>query len=313
MKKVAIFFGGASSEYEVSLLSAKNVISSIDTTLFEVVEVHITKDGVYHINSGSYTEEEGLKKLVTEKIDVIFPIIHGAYGEDGTLQEKLERLGIPFVGSSSKASRITIQKDVANKIFASHGILVPQEKSITRSLCDHGLKYSIIVKPKDEGSSVGLFKFENDIQYKASIDSIFRHHTTMLAQEYISGREFTCGVFFDGKELIALPPTEVLLTKTSMFDYEAKYTKGMCSEITPANVDNDLYSLIQETAKQCHMITGCGSLSRTDMILSDKGLYVLEINTVPGMTETSFIPAQVTASGNTFTEFLTKLINASLP
>ncbi len=308
MKKVAILFGGPSSEHEVSLASAKNILENIDREVFDILEVLITKECQYIIDGISFTEIDGIQEIKKRNTDIVFPVLHGAYGEDGTLQKKLEEINIPFVGSSSDVSSLAIDKNKTNQILHLHGILIPQSSIITKMNVEHSCLYPIIIKPVDEGSSVGLFKCKDYIEYKNLLEKIFEKHNEMLVQEFIQGREFTCGVFENINEIVPLVATEILLTKGEMFDYDAKYTIGGCEEITPANVDQDVMMRIQNLAINCHSVIGCRSLSRTDLILKDDDLYVLEINTIPGMTKTSFIPAQASACGYSMKEFITILI-----
>lgn len=310
MKKVAILFGGPSSEHEVSISSAKNILENIDRELFDVLEVFITKECLYEIEGKSYSEKDGLEEIKKRKVDVVFPIIHGAYGEDGVLQKKLEEINIPFIGSSSKVSSLSIDKNQTNLILNTNGILIPKSFVITKNNIEHNCNYPIIVKPIDEGSSVGLSKFKNAIDFKSSLDKVFKKHDEMLAQEFIEGREFTCGIIEKHKEVIPLVATEVILTKGEMFDYDAKYTLGGCEEVTPAKIDEETMKRIQSLAVNCHNVMGCKSLSRTDMILKENNLYVLEINTIPGMTKTSFIPAEASACGYSMKELITILIES---
>lgn len=310
MKKVAILFGGPSSEHEVSISSAKNILENIDRELFDVLEVFINKECLYEIEGKSYSEKDGLEEIKKRKVDVVFPIIHGAYGEDGVLQKKLEEINIPFIGSSSKVSSLSIDKNQTNLILNTNGILIPKSFVITKNNIEHNCNYPIIVKPIDEGSSVGLSKFKNAIDFKSSLDKVFKKHDEMLAQEFIEGREFTCGIIEKHKEVIPLVATEVILTKGEMFDYDAKYTLGGCEEVTPAKIDEETMKRIQSLAVNCHNVMGCKSLSRTDMILKENNLYVLEINTIPGMTKTSFIPAEASACGYSMKELITILIES---
>lgn len=308
--RIVLLFGGPGSEHEVSLSSAKNILENIDRDRFEVLEVFVTKDKKYKIEDSLFEENEGINEIKNKGIDVVFPIIHGKYGEDGELQEKLESVGIKFVGSSSKVSSVTIDKNKTNEVLNKHSILIPKSKIISKENCEIDFVYPIVVKPKDEGSSVDLFKFENENDYKNSLDKIFKNHKEMLVQEFIEGREFTCGVIEINKKTTALVATEVILTKGGLFDYEAKYTENGCQEITPAKVDESLMNRTKETALICHQVLECKSISRTDMILKGNNLYVLEINTVPGMTKTSFIPAQAKVCGYSMKELITLLIES---
>lgn len=303
MKKVAILFGGPSSEHEVSVNSAKNVLSHIDRDLFEPIQVFIPKDGTFTI--------ENIKKLKCS-CDVVFPVLHGSFGEDGTLQKMLEEEKIPFVGSGSSASEIAIDKNASNELFAKAGLLIPKSQIIMREDSVISISFPIIVKPVDEGSSVGLYKCLSQEEYQEKQKDIFSSHNKMLAQEFISGREFTCGVIeVDGKN-IALPASEIIIDDSTLFDYDTKYTAGKCEEITPADVSKDIMQNIQDTAVRCHELLGCKSISRTDFIMTNEGLlYVLETNTLPGMTKTSFIPAQAEAFGFDMKKLVSELINSA--
>lgn len=310
MIKVAILFGGGGSEHNVSLLSAKNVLDNIDRDIFDVLEVSIDRDKRYSLVGKIFEENNGIQELKNRKVEVAFPIIHGKYGEDGELQEKLEKAGIKFIGASSHSSSITIDKNKTNEILLKNNIKIPKSKIISKEDDVFIFPYPVIIKPVDEGSSIDLFKFDNENEYKNSKDIIFKNHTTMLAQEFVSGREFTCGVIEIEGKVSPLVATEVILTKGKLFDYEAKYTIGGCKEITPAEVDNVIMKSLQGMAVTCHKILECRSISRTDIILKDDDIYVLEINTVPGMTKTSFIPQQAKACGYSMKELITILIES---
>lgn len=311
MKKVAVLFGGPSSEHEVSLSSSKNIFENIDRELFDVLPVLITKNCQYVIDGISYDERIGLEEIKKRNMEVVFPILHGTYGEDGALQKKLEEIGIPFVFSSSKASSLAIDKNKTNEILQLHNMLIPRSLIITKMSTEHNCTYPIIIKPVDEGSSVGLFKCNNVDDYRNTLEKIFEKHNEMLVQEFVQGREFTCGVIEKHNEIIPFIATEIVLTKGETFDYDAKYTVGGCEEITPAHVDEEIMRRLQNCAMSCHSIIGCKSLSRTDMILQGKDLYVLEINTIPGMTKTSFIPAEASACGYSMKELITILIESA--
>jgi D-alanine-D-alanine ligase len=311
MKKIAVLYGGPSSEHDVSIASAKNVCSHFDTSKYEVIEVYIDRDGEYHIGSSVYSEDGGLFELKHRSVEVVFPLVHGTYGEDGVLQKKLETLKIPFVGSSSRSSAVAIDKHTTGTVLSSKGIHIPQSALIKRGDTLHALTYPIIIKPINEGSSVGLFKCVSQEEYITMLPSIFEGRNEMLAQEYIEGREFTCGVLEKEGDLFALLPTEIILTKTQTFDYTAKYTEGACKEITPAEVDFQTLTEIQSLAVKVHTLLGCSSFSRTDMILRGGILYVLEINTIPGMTKTSFFPAQAQASGYSMEDVVDLLVTSA--
>lgn len=311
MITVAILYGGPSSEHEVSIASAKNVLEHIDKNMFTVIEVYITKDLTFQIDWVNYSEDGCMMELLRRGVEVVFPLLHGAYGEDGVLQKKLEDRRIAFVGSSSRVSSVTINKKKTNEILKEDGLRIPENCIVNKERFSHDCPYPIIVKPVDQGSSIGLFKFTSEKEYHDSIHKIFKDCESMLVQEFVEGREFTCGVIEKQEEVFSLVPTEVIVTKGGMFDYDAKYTVGGCKEVTPAEIDDALAKRIQDTAKRCHAVLGCKSISRTDMILKDEDLFVLEINTMPGMTKTSFIPAQAEASGYSVSSLISLLIQSA--
>lgn len=309
--KVAILYGGPSNEHDVSLNSAQNVLSNIDKDLYEVVEILISKDGLFNINNQEYKTVEAITEI--KKIaDVVFPVLHGKFGEDGAVQELLERVGIPFVGSGSKASRIAINKNISNAMFEKNNLTVPQSEIITKNNFAISINFPVIVKPLDEGSSLGVHKCNSQEELEIVLENAFIDHTEMLVQECVVGREFTCGILDIEGVPTPLPPTEIILKDTKLFDYETKYTPGACAEITPAEIEDSLTEEIQDIALTCHEILDCKSISRTDIIVSENGtIYVLETNTLPGMTKTSFIPAQAKAFGLSMKDFITTLIKSA--
>lgn len=312
MINIAILFGGPGNEHDVSVSSARNILENIDRNKFDVLEVFVDKDKKYKIGNIVLNEHEGLQEIKKRGVKIVFPVIHGKYGEDGELQEKLEKAGLKFVGPSSKVASLVIDKNKTNETLSRNNIKIPRSMIISKGCGSFDYTYPIIVKPINEGSSIDLFKFENENEYINSQDIVFKNHDKMLMQEFVNGREFTCGVIEKEGNVIPLVATEIILTKGTLFDYEAKYTQSGCNEITPAEINSDLMEKIKKTAVACHKILGCGSISRTDLILKGNDLYVLEVNTVPGMTKTSFIPAEAKACGYDMKDLITLLINSKL-
>jgi len=311
MKKVAILYGGPSNEHEVSIESAQNILKHIDRGLFNVVEVFINKNGYFLIDDGVFETSVALDKLKKKGVDVIFPVLHGSFGEDGKLQKILEERKMLFVGSGSISSAKAIDKNIANDIYKENNLLTPLSQPITQA-DEIKILFPIIVKPIDEGSSRGIYKIQNNAEYQVKKSEIFKGHKTMLAQEFVLGREFTCGVVEISGKIKALPASEIVLKKSETFDYDVKYTLGACLEITPADVTNELMNDLQNSVLKCHEILGCRSISRTDMMVSsDNKIYILETNTLPGMTKTSFIPAQAKAYGLEMGELLSVLIDSA--
>lgn len=326
MKKIAIIYGGPSKEHEVSVRSSQNVLNNIDENKYEILEIFIDKKlNFFVVNKrkrislakiGLEGEKGFVKYLKQENVNVILPIMHGEYGEGGKFQKLLEKAKIEFAFSDSKSSSLAMDKNLSGKLYLKSNINTPKTKIITKEKYKHNFSYPIIIKPVNEGSSVDLFKIDTEKEYLKSSNKIFKNHEKMLLQECIEGREFTCAVVeFKNKKgektkPKALLPSEIILTKSKTFDYNSKYTPNACLEITPPNIDKKYIKKIQKISEDCHAVLGCKDVSRTDMILSakDNKFYVLETNTIPGMTETSFLPQQLEKSGYSMGIFIENLI-----
>ncbi len=307
MIKVALLMGGPSPEHEVSLKTGAIIAQTLDRTRYDVQEIVIPKNGEWEIPHG---------------IDVAFIAMHGVYGEDGAVQSLLEEKRIPYTGSGASASALAMDKLKSLEVFARNGLNVAPHAVITK--IDYEAKreeiverikefgFPCVVKPVQCGSSVGISILDNDSGLKKALEQGFAYGPSLLIERYIKGREFTCGVLEENGNPRALPPTEIIPGEASFFNYEAKYTPGATREITPPeDVTPDLIEKIQHAALRAHEAIGCSAMSRTDMIFSDNTLYILEINTIPGMTETSLYPQAAAAAGIPFSLLLDKVINAA--
>ncbi len=297
--KIAIIYGGPVEEHEVSVRSAKNILENIDKSKYEVKEFHLSKKA-----------KVVSKKIIIElKSFLVWPIFHGEFGEGGYVQEVLEKNRIKYIGSNSKVSKLTIDKLSTQKVLEKHKISVPKSLLVS-SLKDlkkvekSKMFFPLILKPKNGGSSVDLFKVKNFKELEKCTKILLKKYKVFLLQEFISGREFTCGVLSIGKKILPFPVSEVILQGQEVFDYNTKYaTSGI--EHTPASIKLVLSSKIQKLACKVHKTLGCSGVTRTDMILSENNeLYVLEINTIPGMTKVSFIPEQLKCLGITMSKFI---------
>ena len=298
--------GGPSAEHEVSLLSGEVIYGHLDREKYEVTPVIVTKDGEWPI---------GVDKLKNE-VDIVFIAMHGEYGEDGVVQGLLRDAEIPFTGSDVLASALSMNKILSGRLLASHGLNIPhfivahKHEGVSVGLED--LDFPVIVKPANRGSSVGVTIVRTEDDLRSALEKAFGFSRDAIIQEFIPGREVTCAVLDDGLgDAFPLPPTEVIPRLGAMFDYEAKYTPGASDEITPANLHDDAISFIQEVAVITHRAVGASGMSRTDMIIGeDDVLYVLEINTIPGMTPTSLLPQAAKVHGLTFSDLLDRIIDA---
>lgn len=305
--KVGVIMGGASSEYEVSLSSGENVLSVIDREKYDPVPITIGRDGIW-----PFPVED-----LIGKIDVAFLAVHGEYGEDGHLQMLLENLGVPYTGTDARGSALGMNKSAAAKVFKARGLLVPEAIDIARHDRWANLKmpfdFPVVVKPMDRGSSVGVNIVRNERELTDALCVAFDFSKNARIERYVSGRELTCGVIEDWNGDISLPPTEIIPQKAYFFDYHSKYAPDASKEITPPNLPESAIKAIKRASLIAHESVGGRGVTRTDMILGGDGrLYVLEINTLPGLTKTSLIPKQCAAAGISLPLLIDKIIADAL-
>ncbi len=323
MKNIAIITGGDSSEYVVSIRSGANVLNAIDRKIFIPWMVFIRD------NKWSILEEENTIASVdrsdfsfqlngeTIKLEYAYIMIHGTPGEDGNLQGYFEMLGIPYSTCGVQSSALTFNKNFCNNYLKSFGITMARSirvmlgEIINPSEVVRQLSLPLFVKPSAGGSSFGVTKVKNEDELAGAIDKALKESPEVLIEQFIDGKEFTCGVVRIGHKKIVFPVTEVI-PKNEFFDYEAKYTPGMADEITPARISEELTLEIQDLSSKIYDLCNCKGIVRVDYILKENTFYFLEINTVPGMTATSFIPQQIKAAGLNLTNLLTEIIQESI-
>jgi len=307
MKKltIALLAGGISSEREISLQSGDQVYETLDKKKFDVIR---------------YDPKTDLNRLVAEapNIDAALIILHGPYGEDGTVQGLLDLLDIPYQGSGVLGSAIAMNKLVSKQLYERFGLPVPpyiviqHNNAIDPEKCLKKLGMPLVVKPVKGGSSVGISIVKSKESLKNAVDEAFTYDDTVLIESYIDGIELTGGVI-GNKNLEALPIIEIIPDKEhEFFDYEAKYTAGITREICPARIDEDLTVKAQTYAKMAHSSLFCKGYSRTDMILKKREIYIIETNTIPGMTATSLLPLAARSAGIGFSQLLDRLIELSI-
>ncbi len=316
-KKVGVLRGGPSSEYEVSLKTGKAVIDAL-TEDFEVYDILITKDGVWHHQGLAITPEK-----VFKKVDVIFNALHGTYGEDGTVQKLMDTFGIPYTGSTALASAVGMNKVLAKKVYKTHKLKTPLHTTVNKGVDVSKVAKEIfksfpipaVVKPVSGGSSVATTIAKTLAQLEKGIEEALKHGDTVLIEEFIAGKEATCGVVdnFRSEKIYTLLPIEIRKPQASdFFDYKAKYS-GESEEICPGNFTSAEKQVIQEMAKQAHEALGLRHYSRSDFIIHPRrGIYILETNTLPGLTEQSLVPKSLQAIGCSFKDFLKHLIDLAV-
>lgn len=347
--RVAVLFGGKSAEHEVSLQSAKNVIDAIDKSKYEVVPVGIDKQGVWHLNdSANYLLNANNPKTISlnksnetlavvpgrdgrplmntkgggdlGSVDVIFPVLHGTNGEDGTLQGMLQLLDIPFVGASVLGSAIGMDKDVMKRLLRDAGIpigkfLIFHRHAIADINFDstvYALGLPFFIKPANAGSSVGVHKVKDRKSFDAAIADAFQYDYKILAEEFIKGREIEVSVL-GNENPIASFPGEVVPTH-EFYSYEAKYldANGARFEI-PALLRDGIVKEIQVIAIKTFKTLCCEGMARVDFFMKESGeLYVNEINTIPGFTRISMYPKMWQASGLSYSELIDRLLQLAL-
>jgi len=323
MKNIAIVAGGDSSEYVVSVRSGANVFSAIDRQKFTPWMILI-RNGVWSVlendkEIASVDKGDFSFTLNGEKIRLAYAyiMIHGTPGEDGILQGYFDMLGIPYSSCGVQSSALTFNKNFCNKYLRSYDIqmarslrLVTGEKWNPAEVVRE-LSLPLFVKPSAGGSSFGVTKVKKEEELEAAVDKALKESPEVLIEQFIEGKEFTCGVVKIGDKKIILPVTEVI-PKNEFFDYEAKYTPGMTEEITPARISETLTKKVQSLSSEIYDLCNCKGIVRVDYILKGEIFYFLEINTVPGMTATSFIPQQIRAAGLNLTNLLTEIIEEGI-
>jgi D-alanine-D-alanine ligase len=298
--RVGVLMGGPSSEREISLKSGKAVLSALKESGIDAVGIDIITDN----------KEENIRLLNSYSLDCVFIALHGRFGEDGSIQEILEEIDLPYTGSGVKASRLAMDKIGALKIFKAGKLYVPRSQSLERASYNENKKFKndlglpVVVKPANHGSSIGLSIVELEREIPAAIELAFQFDQRIVIEEYISGRELTVGVLDER----ALPVIEIV-PKHKFFDFEAKYKAGLTDYIVPALLKPEIAEEVQQAALEAHKLLGCFGCSRTDIILSQKNIpFVLETNTIPGMTATSLLPKAARILGIDFNQLCLKLL-----
>lgn len=311
--RVLVVQGGPSSEHEVSLRSGANVFKHLDRSKYlpELATIH--KDGMWQFNPNLFwpriTQEEALQHVLPG-YDVAFLALHGAFGEDGTIQKILGSIGLPYTGSGPGASATAMDKEASAEIFSAFGLLVPMFLSPFQPRWPI---FPVIVKPCHGGSSIGVSVVHSASEADAAAKEIRAGGDSVVVQPFVQGREFTCGVLENEEgNLQALPPTEIIPMGSIMFDYHAKYTPGASQEVTPPDLPEERIKDLQDYALMAHRVLGCRGMSRSDFILHQDLFYILETNTIPGMTPTSLLPQQAAAAGITFPQMLDRIIASAL-
>lgn len=338
--RVALIFGGKSVEHEVSIQSAANVFAAIDKNKYDVTLIGIDKKGVFRLltpsvfqKQESWEEKDQVVFLphpergqlfnlnqgkVLDPIDVVFPLLHGSFGEDGTIQGMLKILNIPFVGTDVLGSAIGMNKEVTKRLLREAGIPVvrffsittPSQLSFQEVVEEIGLPF--FVKPANLGSSVGISKVKKEADFFPALQNAFRYDYKVLLEEYIEGQEIECSVLGNENPLVSIPGE--IVPQHEFYSYEAKYLddKGALL-VVPARLSKETALLVQEMALRSFKTLYCEGMARVDFLIRKNGeIFVSEINTIPGFTKISMYPKLWEASGIPYPELLDRLIKLAL-
>jgi len=325
--RVAVLRGGPSSEYEVSLKTGNAVLQNLPEDKYIAQDVFIDRSGVWHVRGCPKDPSS-----ILEGTDVVFNAMHGEFGEDGSVQKILERFAVPYTGTKAGASALCMNKratketlfpyfedqDVNENLgikFSKHAV-VDKSSSLNNKLEEIYASFAkpIVIKPIAGGSSVGVSIVRDYDEFVQTVQDLLESIPRVFCEEYVEGKEATCGVVedFRGEPIYALLPIEIQLAEGhSFFDYEAKYA-GASKEICPGNFTTKEKDVIQQLSRRVHNILGLRHYSRSDFIVTPKGIYFLEVNTLPGLTSESLLPKALQAIGCTFPQFLDHLVELAL-
>ncbi|MDC3413220.1 D-alanine--D-alanine ligase [Terrihalobacillus insolitus] len=348
-KKIGIIFGGKSAEHEVSLQSAKNIVDAIDKEKYDVALIGIDKEGKWHISDQtSYLLNEENPKLIQlnktnqgiavipgenqrqlksaaqssdlDQIDVVFPIVHGTLGEDGSMQGMLRLANLPFVGANVLGSAVCMDKDIAKRLLRESGISVAKSMTFTRksigkmdfNKVKSNLGLPLFIKPANQGSSVGVSKVENEEDFHQGIKDAFQFDHKIIIEESIIGREIECAVLGNEEPIASLPGE--IKPKKGFYSYESKYIDETGAELAiPAELSSELTEKVKQTAVEVFQSLECEGLARVDFFLKEDGeLVVNEVNTLPGFTKISMYPKLWEISGVPYHELINRLIELAV-
>jgi D-alanine-D-alanine ligase len=334
--KVAIICGGKSSEHEISCVSANGILNAIDRNKFEPILIGITKSGKwlllpsdsnFSIVNGALPciPESGIEVSITSlglvaggkqlAIDVAFPVLHGPYGEDGTIQGLFEMIGIKYVGSGVLASAVSMDKSYAKPIFAAAGLNVAAGIVVTSKNFDlpSNLTFPLFVKPARSGSSRGTAKVKQKSDLASAVEHAFSFDTKVIIEQAVVGKEIECAVLQSDGQITASELGQISISsKFEFYDFQAKYLDNSMELIVPADLPAGVQSKIQQAAITAFNAAGCEGLARVDFFYSTQGEIIInEINTMPGFTPTSVYPKLIEKNGINYQELITKLITTA--
>jgi len=295
--KIAVLMGGPSSEREVSLSSGKAMFAACAALGYDAISLEFENDILSHLDT-------------LKSVDIVLIALHGGIGENGRIQGMFESLGIRYTGSDALSSAICMDKHISKLLAEDVGIATPRWKRIRKgqSIYKNEFDYPFVVKPNSEGSTIGLTIVHNENDYDSAVEEAFKYDDEILIEEFISGKEITVSIV--GEDVL---PIIEIRPEHGLYDYECKYTKGMTEYICPAELNEDLTKRIKQTAFEVYKLLKCRHYGRVDLRLDNNNQHwFLELNTLPGMTDTSLVPKAAKATGISFEQLIGKIIKQSL-
>jgi D-alanine-D-alanine ligase len=321
-RRIALLAGGRSSEHEISLASARSVLEALDPDRYDVVTVAIGRDGRWELGSGTGDSAGAAETLpipsstvpaTLGEVDVVLPILHGPFGEDGTVQGLLELAGVPYVGAGVAASALCMDKDLFKKVLRDSGIRVARHKALREGdAVDSPFGFPVFVKPARLGSSVGISKAHDPEELEQAVALAFRHDEKVLVEEFVEGVEVEVGVL-GNREPIASIPGQIVPLGHEWYDYSSKYDEGGMDLVIPPDLPAETLEEVQRVAIETFVVTECEGMARVDcFIVGGDTVVVNELNTIPGFTATSVYAKLFEASGVPYEELLRRLIDLAL-
>jgi D-alanine-D-alanine ligase len=305
--RVAVLCGGRSGEHEISLRSAESIVAGLDRAKYEVQRIFISPEGRWE--PGPISPQPG----ANPGIDVVFPVLHGTFGEDGTVQGLLELADLPYVGAGVLASAVSMDKEITKRLLAERGLPVVEYVTVTRDRRNHfSLPFPLFVKPANLGSSVGISKVKNCAELETALELAGQFDRKILVERGIAGRELECSVLGSERPVAAIP-CEIIPSR-EFYDYEDKYLLDAAKLLVPAPLTPEQTAEIQKLAVEAYQAVDCEGMARVDFLLeaSTGKLYINEINTIPGFTSISMYPKMWEQAGVPFAELLDRLIDLAL-
>jgi D-alanine-D-alanine ligase len=323
--RVAVLLGGRSSEHDISLASARSVLEALDPERYETVTVEIGRDGRWELGTGDSGARSAAETLPVPtakvpatlgEVDVVFPVLHGPFGEDGTVQGLLELAGVPYVGAGVLGSALAMDKDVFKAVMRDRGIPVTRNITLRQGQGpENPFGFPVFVKPARLGSSVGISKAHDDEELAAAVALAFEHDEKVLVEEFVNGVEVECGVLGNERPEASLPGEIVShgFSGADWYDYSAKYDEGGMDLVVPPRLEQETIERVQELAVRAFVAGECEGMARVDFFVTPDGkVLVNELNTIPGFTATSVYAALFEASGVPYPELVDRLVQLAL-